>query len=687
MALTQDWASRLGIRPVWRQLPREARDTLFLLGVIGWTVLPHLSHLPLWCTALTGLMLAWRAQLAITNAALPGRWLLVAVLFVATVLTLWTHRTLLGKEAGVTMLVVLVALKTLELRARRDAFVVFFLGFFVVLTQFLYAQTLPVALAMVVAVWGLLTALVLVHMPVGQPALRRAAGLAARCALLGLPVMVLLFVLFPRIGPLWGLPSDGLSSTGLSMNMEMGSVAELALDDSVALRVRFDGAPPPPEALYFRGPVLTRFDGREWLPAAPRFVSDEQARAGLRGTSRVIDYQMTLEPSRLALLPLLEAAPDAPHIEGARVRATDDLQWRTNRPVAERVRLDARAVLAFSHGPLEADERLRDHLLLPAGANPRTIAWAEELRAEPRFAQADASTLVRAVFDHIRSAGFVYTLTPGIYAEDGGVNGIDEFWLDRRQGFCEHYAAAFVVILRAMGVPARVVTGYQGADAEPVDGYWIVRQSNAHAWAEYWQAGRGWLRADPTAAVAPDRIVRSRRLEPAPGLVASAIGGVSPALLARLRSGWEGLNNRWNQWVLNYSRGQQLDLLKDAGFDAPNWQDLALLLIGASSALALAGAGWAWWDRQRVEPWVRESARLRRALRRLGIDAGAHESPGRLADAVDARFGAAGAALADALARLEQQRYGRGGRRDPTRAVLRSVRIEAGRLARRQSPA
>ena len=687
MALTAARPARSGLRLAWRQLPREARDTLFLVGVIGWTVLPHLSHLPLWCALLTGLMLLWRAQLAITNAALPGRWLLVAVLCVATGLTLWTHRTLLGKEAGVTMLVVLVALKTLELRARRDAFVVFFLGFFVVLTQFLYAQTLPVATAMLIAVWGLLTALVLAHMPVGQPALRQAGGLAARCALLGTPVMVLLFVLFPRIGPLWGLPNDGLSTTGLSMNMQMGSVAELALDDSVALRLRFTAAAPPPETLYFRGPVLTRFDGREWLPLAPRFVPDEEARTQLRGRGRAIDYQMTLEPSRLALLPLLEAAPEAPRVERARVRATSDLQWRTDRPIAERVRFDARAVLAFTHGPLEPVAGLRDDLQLPIGANPRTIAWAEELRAEPRFAQADAQTLVRAVLDYIRSAGFVYTLTPGIYAEDGGINGIDEFWLDRRQGFCEHYAAAFVVILRAMGVPARVVTGYQGADAEPVDGYWIVRQSNAHAWAEYWQAGRGWVRADPTAAVAPDRIVRSRRLEPAPGLVASAIGGVSPALLARLRGGWEGLNNRWNQWVLNYSRGQQLDLLKDVGFDAPSWQDLALLLIGTLSALALAGAGYAWWDRQRVEPWARESARLRRALRPLGIDAGAHESPGRLAGVVRSRFGAAGVALADALATLECERYGRSGRRDPPRAVLRSVRAEAGRLARRQSAA
>ncbi|MEO8123316.1 MAG: DUF3488 and transglutaminase-like domain-containing protein, partial [Burkholderiales bacterium] len=444
------------IWPGWRQLPREARDTLFLVVVIGWTVLPHLSHLPLWCALLTGVVLLWRARLALTNEALPSRWWLIAVLCVATGLTLWTHRTLLGKEAGVTMLVVLVALKTLELRARRDAFVVFFLGFFVVLTQFLYSQSLPVALAMLIAVWGLLTALVLAHMPVGQPALRQAARLAARCALLGAPVMVLLFVLFPRIGPLWGVPNDGLSTTGLSMNMQMGSIAELALDDSVALRVRFTGAAPPPEALYFRGPVLTRFDGREWLPLAPRFLPADQAGTELRGSGRATAYEMTLEPSRIPLLPLLEAAPEAPQVEGVRVRATDDLQWRTGRPIAERVRFDAQALLSFNYGPLEPVANLRNDLALPPGANPRTLAWAEALRSEARFAQADAPTLVRAVLDHIRSAGFVYTLTPGLYAEDGGLNGIDEFWLGRRQGFCEHYAAAFVVVMRAMGVPARV---------------------------------------------------------------------------------------------------------------------------------------------------------------------------------------------------------------------------------------
>ena len=671
--------------PGWRHLPREARDTLFLLGVIGWTVLPHLAHLPLWCALLTAGVLLWRARLALTNAALPGRWVVMVVLLLAAGLTLWSHRTLLGKEAGVTLVVALMALKTLELRARRDAFVVFFLGFFLILTQFLYSQSLAVAFAMLVSVWGLMTALVLAHMPVGRPPLRQAAGFAARSALWGTPVMVLLFVLFPRLGPLWGVPQDGLARTGLSNSMQMGSIAELALDDSVALRLRFSGPTPASEALYFRGPVLARFDGREWQALVPGFVPKLQPRAELRTSGASLRYEMTLEPSRLTVLPLLEATAVAPEVEGYRVQLRDDLQWRTERTVFERLRFTAQANLDFRHGPLQPVLGLQDYTLLPAGANPRTLAWAAELRRIPRYAKANAQTLAAAVLEHIRSGGYTYTLAPGVYAEDGGLNGIDEFWLDRKLGFCEHYAAAFVVVMRALDVPARVVTGYQGADPDPADGYTVVRQSHAHAWAEYWQRGLGWLRADPTAAVAPERIVRSRKLSPEPGFVANALSGMSPALMQQLRATWEAVNNRWNQWVLNYSRGQQFDLLKGIGFTSPSWEDLTLLLIGALSTLSLAGAAWAWWERQRQDPWVRQFAQTRQAVQSLGLDAATHDAPRTLAERVRRRFGEQGAALAALLGTLEQQRYGRDARATPAPAMTRALRSEARRL-RGQAP-
>ena len=666
--------------PGWNHLPREARDTLFLLGVIAWTVLPHASHLPLWCTLLTLVVLLWRVRLALNNAALPSRWVLVGVLLLAAALTFWSFRTLLGKEPGVTLTVVLMALKTLELRARRDAFVVFFLGFFLILTHFLYSQSLLVAAAMLVSVWGLLTALVLAHMPVGQPSLRQAGRLAARTALLGAPIMALMFVLFPRVGPLWGVPQDGLSTTGLSNSMRMGSMSKVALDDGIALRLRFEGPPPKPETLYFRGPVLSRFDGSEWRPAPPVLMLPPQRRRNLRVEGEPVRYEMTLEPLRLTTLPLLEATSSAPQIEGLASFGMADLQWFTERPLFERVRFNAEAHTRFEHGPVTSTLALQDMLDLPPSYNPRTLAWAAAMRRDPRYAQADGRTLAQALMQHIRSAGFSYTLAADPYGRDA----IDEFWLDRREGFCEHFAAAFVVVMRALDVPARVVTGYQGTDPAPVDGYYLVRQSSAHAWAEYWQAGVGWVRADPTAAVAPDRINRSANLVASPGFVAGALGNVSPALLAQLRQGWELVNNRWNQWVMNYSRGQQLDVLKHLGFSSPSWEDLAILLAGALSALALVGAGWAWWDQHRIDPWVRQMQRLRKALNTLGVAASNHEAPRALAARVRGRFGAAGETLAALLDTLERQRYGRASvARPDTRltrrfvAQARSLRLHA----------
>ncbi len=668
--------------PGWRLLPREARDTLFLLFVIGWTVLPHASHLPLWCSLLTLTVLLWRAQLAISNAPLPGRWTLVAVLVIAAGLTFWSQRTLLGKEPGVTMAVVLMALKTLELRARRDAFVVFFLGFFLILTHFLYSQSLAVAAAMLVSVWGLLTALVLSHMPVGQPSLRQAGALSARTALLGAPIMALLFVLFPRVGPLWGVPQDGPGKTGLSNVMRMGSVAEIALDDSVALRIRFEGRPPPPQAMYFRGPVLSRFDGVEWQQARPWIGASAETRKprrNLRVSGTPLRYEMTIEPLRLTSLPLLEAANTAPVIEGQSTFGLPDLQWRTDKPLYERVRFDAEAYIDFRHGPTTREPSLDDDLELPPGYNPRTLAWAAGLHRDPRFAGAEPGALAQALLQHIRSGGFSYTLAPGEYGRDL----IDEFWLDRREGFCEHFAAAFVVVMRALHVPARVVTGYQGVDRVPVDGYYIVRQNAAHAWAEYWQPGVGWVRADPTAAVAPDRIDRGSRLVRESGLVAGAIANVSPQLLEQWRDVWEALNNRWNQWVLNYSRGQQIDLLKSLGFESPSWEDLAILLIAALSALALVGAAWAWWDRHRVDPWVRQMDSLRAALQRLGMSAGPHEPPRALALRVRTRFGMRGEPLAELLDALERQRYSRATITRPDASLTRRFAAQARAMRRR----
>lgn len=644
----------------WQTLPRETRDTLFLLGVIAWVIAPHAGQLPFWCTGLAGVVLLWRAHLALNGAALPGRWTLLALLLASLGATWFSHRTLLGQEAGVTLVAVLITLKTLELRARRDAFVVFFLGFFLVLTHFLYSQSIFIALNMLLAVWGLLTALVLAHMPVGQPSLRAAGGIAARMTAFGAPVMAALFLLFPRVGPLWALPQDAASGrTGLSDTMTLGQVAKLAQDDRIAMRLRFDGQPPAPETLYFRGPVLSRFDGREWRPlfSGNRPVTPQD---GWRLEGPGVGYELTLEPSSLRVLPLLELTPEPPAVSELPLELTADLLWRTPRPPMERLRLKAHAYPRHAHGPLQFEPELQEHLQLPDGYNPRTLAWAAELKRQPRHAGADADALAEALLQHIRTQPFRYTLSPGLYGDAQGRHAIDEFWLDRREGFCEHYAAAFVVAMRALGVPARIVTGYQGAELNPVDGYWLVRQSHAHAWAEYWQAGRGWVRADPTAAVAPERIERTAALQAPPGLMADAFDAVAPTLLRRLRNTLEALDNGWNQWVLNYARGQQMELLKGLGFRTPSFEHLGYLLAGLIAAATLLGSARLLWQRLRRDPWLRALDRMRHALRHAGLDAPATATPRQLAERARAQWGDPAQPVVEVLLTLEALRYASG---------------------------
>lgn len=639
-------------------LPRDARDTLFLLAVIGWVVLPHVAHLPWWCSLLAGGVLAWRAVLALRGQPLPGRAWLVLLLAAALLGTWSSYRTLLGRDAGVTLIVCLLALKTLELRARRDAFVVFFLGFFTMLTNFFFSQTLTVAAAMLAGLLGLLTALVNAHMPVGRPPLAQAARTAAWMTLLGAPVMAVLFVLFPRFAPLWGIPSDAMTGrSGLSAQMAVGSMADLVLDETIALRVRFEGAPPLQSDLYFRGPVLSSFDGREWKALLPRLasrfppmnLSDPQ----LVGLGAPVRYEMTLEPSSRPWLLTLDAVVEPPEVPGMRAAMTSELQWVVSQPVTDLLRYRAESHVVFRHGPARRAGVLPEYLDLPAGFDPRTHALAAQLLAENRGAS--PARLVQVVLDRLRSGGYSYTLAPGVYGRDTA----DEFWFDRKEGFCEHIASAFAVLLRAMDIPARVVTGYQGGTPNPVDGYWIVRQSDAHAWTEVWLEGRGWVRVDPTAVVAPMRTGSFQRLVRPQGVLGTAMQTVSPDLWAAVRAGWEAMNNGWNQWILNYTQSRQLDMLRNLGFESPSWEDLSRVLLAVVVIVALAGALWSWWDRLQHDPWLRLLGRARKRLRRAGLDVGNTAPPRTIAHLATARFGADARGLAQWLLQLEAQRYAR----------------------------
>lgn len=643
----------LRLRP--HALPRDARDTLLLLVVIAWTLLPHAWHLPWWCIVLTTVTLIWRATLALDSRRLPSTSVRMAFLALAVGLTWITYGTVIGKDPGVTLLVMLVVIKTLELRAKRDALIIFFLGFFLIVTNFFYSQSLPVALAMLLSVWGLLTALVLASMPGGRPSVREAGATAARVAAWSLPVMAVLFVAFPRIGPLWGGNQSTSASTGLSNTLRMGGIADLVSNEQIAFRVRFSGEPPSQANLYFRGPVLTHFDGSEWRPAPAL------ERLSTRVGGRPIAYEMIVEPSTLTMIPALEWTAEldrnnerltehGPHLR-------DDMLWRLERPVLNRLQFKATAYPRVVNDHNELESTLSAALRIPEASNPRAAAWMRELiEREPGLQDRGAEALVARIQKHIRD-GYTYTHAPGLYGDARGRGAIDEFWLDRKAGFCEHFSTAMVYLLRAAGVPARIVTGYQGADLQLQDGWHVVRQSHAHAWVEAWSPGRGWFRVDPTASVAPDRVELGRTLRAPTGIVGSMLQTIDPTWWPAVRAVWETTQMRWNQWVVQYSRGQQFDLLKQLGIGAPQWEHLVYGVIALLVAASGAGAAWAWWDRRRRDPWERLQSDVRERLQSMGVTAPPHEAPRTLAERVREELGEAGEAAALSLEELDRMRY------------------------------
>ncbi|MYM24628.1 DUF3488 domain-containing protein [Duganella sp. FT135W] len=576
------------------RLTRDKADTLLLLVAALMVLAPHAAHLPLWISALTGVTLLWRAALTWLGKRLPPVWLLVPIALAAMASVYLTYRTLLGRDAGVAMLVLLLAFKLLEIHAKRDLFVLVFLSFFVLLTSFLYSQTIPSALWVALTLVVLLTAQQSFQYTGAVPPLRRRLRSAAMLCLLAAPLAALLFIGFPRIqGPLWGLPGDALGGkTGLSDSMAPGTLSSLAQSDEPAFRVRFFGAVPAQQQLYWRSIVLGDYDGRTWT-RVPRKRGLQRLEIAIQARGQPLRYETTLEASNTRWLALLELAAPGVQLPGQRLRDTDEMEWHTVDPVTQRLRFHASAYLDFALQAGEQPQHMARWLELPAGVNPRTLALAQQLRAaQPN---AGAQQLSNAVLARFRTQGYSYTLEPPLLGRDA----VDDFLFGSKAGFCEHYAGAYVVLMRAMGVAARVVTGYQGGELNPVDGYLTVRQSDAHAWAEIWTPQAGWQRVDPTAAVAPERVQRNlaRALPPPSGF------GLAPLLelqndpgswLAQLRYNYAALNNSWNQWVLDYNPDKQRSFLEELGATFGNARSaLAALLVAALVAL------WRWRQQQR----------------------------------------------------------------------------------------
>ncbi len=656
---------------------REQRDQAVLLLAVAVVVAPHFEHLPLWSVVAIGVVWIWRAWLTQTLKPGPGRMTMVVLLVAGTAAVWLEHGTLIGRDAGVNFLLVLIGLKLLEMRAHRDVLVIVFLSLFVLETQFLFDQSLATAAVMAVSITMLFFVLLSVNLPEGDISFGGKMGYLARVFFLALPLALALFFLFPRLSaPIWRVAGDEAhSGTGLSGAMSPGSISHLQGNDAVALRARFEGRVPAQRDLYWRGPVFGRFDGRTWtaLTDLPQRPAEIQYVA-----SSAVDYLVTLEPTERHELIALELAAVVDNVPTTMTtaRLTPTLEVLSAAPIVSRLRYRVRSYTRFAAGPRSADPSLGPWLALPAEGNPRTRQWAAQLRAGVLADGARTGArapldqrLVEAVLLEFRRQPFRYNVDVPVLGRDP----VDGFLFDTRVGYCEHYASSFVVLMRAMGVPARVVTGYQGGEINPVDGYLTVRQSDAHAWAEVWLDHRGWQRVDPTAAVAPERIERTLQDRRTEGLGGSRAGG---NWLAALRLNREALENAWNQWFLSYSAERQRALMTWIGL-RPDIESVSAVAVAAVSALLVGMAVLSLRRSVRRDPLAELESSLRQKLQRAGVGVpltmGLHDMHEHLRTRLAPPCQAD---LQDLLAGLQAERYARpvrGGRRERLRALRRSL--------------
>ena len=593
--------------------------------VLAVSVLLHIDQTPLWVSGITFGLIAYRLAARPRTVSRPGRQLRVllgiakALVVLAIVVGVFSQfHTLTGLVPGTALLILMTSLKLLETHNRRDQFIVVGGCVFLLLAACLERQGLVRAPLYLLDVWLCCSALAAIGYSAGKgetastaPSAvssdtaapefggRAALMLAGRALLYSIPLAMLLFVFFPRLpGAFWSLPRTNDAETGLSDTMSPGSISELTASYDIAFRAKFAGDTPPPQERYWRGPVLHDFDGYTWK----RRLGGTYRAQPLAYIGKAYHYRITLEPSQQNWWLSLDTVDQSP---SAHTLFTYDYQLIDRDPVTEPTSYNA-----VSHTSTRSTEPLSKlgrqiETQWPEGRNPRTLQFARELRSK----SASDGAYIDAVLRYFHTKGFVYSLTPPLL----DYNSIDDFLFNTQSGFCGHYASAFVSLMRAAGVPARVVTGYLGGEWNPVGGYFVIRQSDAHSWAEVWLDGHGWVRVDPTAVVAPDRLTRGMLdLLPNAGSAESRFLRASPGLVGLLQR-WDALNTWWTDHVLKFDYRSQLNLLSRLGIQTPDLMMVGWIFGGVLMSWLL----WIAWQVGRSPLRAARPDRLARAYERL----------------------------------------------------------------------
>jgi len=571
--------------------------------------LPHAANLSTWLFIFLIVTVIWRLAAIAQPRLLPGRWAMGVLLIVGIANVALNVDLFDGRSLGTALLVVMLGLKLLELKTRRDVYVCVYLGFFLVLTQFLFHQSLWLAIYLF-PLSGLLGALLVMLNRVNLD-MRRTLTSSTVLMISAVPAALALFVVFPRLDtPLWTIQIEQHSGiSGISDQMQLGAIGRLSQSGAMAFRVRFDADTPPQNQLYWRGLVLWHFDGTTWKPepstAKPTgLLVDDDSHLG---------YEITLEPSHQPWVFALDMPGSAP---GA-LLLNDDLRVVSPEPLTERSTFQLSAYTDYNAWGFSQRQREMG-LALPSRVSQRTRELVQDWQQQNGN---DPAAIVQTALRYFAEQPFVYTLSPGILQEDP----VDQFLFETQRGFCEHYAGSFAVLMRLAGIPTRVVLGYQGGEYNPRADHWVVRQFNAHAWNEVWLEDEGWVRVDPTAAVAPERIEQA--IDAAQSSEADAVvfqvanDGVFSNLVREASWILDAAEIGWHRWVLEFSQQSQTSLLENLGF-----KDLAGYEYGLA-IVAILGLGMAFAyvvsilrNRPQSDPTLKQWQDLLALMQRKGLE-------------------------------------------------------------------
>lgn len=574
------------------QIPRNCLT--WLLVAQGFLIAPHFSHLPSWILFAWGIIVMWRVQVYRGHWSFPGRGVKFGLVILCVIGLIFEYRRWYGLEPMIGLLVIAFLLKLLEMHRKRDALSVIYIAYFVASTHFLFSQTLEMTAYILLTTVLVTTTLVALNQSEKKKAHWHSFSLAGKLILQSIPLALVLFVVMPRVGSLWAVPQQqGAAKTGVSDTMSPGDFSRLSRSEEVAFRVTFDGDIPTQNQLYWRGLVFSYFDGRTWSPSRVMGFSDGgpvnwfnrdalQWRENIEVETPGLDYDVIIEPTHQNWLYALST----PTTRDESIGLTRDYNLIRRLPIDSRSRYRATSYLNNRLDAKGLPPWLRQReTQLPANGNVQSKAQAEQWWAEAQAPQA----YITKVLDHYRQS-FVYTLEPPLLGQDS----IDEFLWTTQRGFCEHFASSFVFMMRTVGIPARVVVGYQGGELNALENFLIIKQSDAHAWAEVWLEGEGWVRFDPTAAVAPGRIeygLSAAVSEQDLGLLSQSFlaGYDHIALMNMLRLRLEVLNYQWSTWVVSYDSEAQSEALRRLLGGADVWRIAAAFLGSGTSVLGLLG--------------------------------------------------------------------------------------------------